>query len=278
MHPLLGGPTRLTVTADLTPLGRGRDKIENSVPPDVYRLFSDWKAASPREVYTENDFSVFMPVACESAGQLWQFDPERAARFLRQFHPRPSLHLMAGGRRAGPDGAFGTLRAISPTHFEIVFRIHAEFELAPSVWLTPACFWGRMIVNRQAGAIEYFRMWVPTDNPLNIHLTALSSKPPGAKEHQFFRDVRIGDHVNSWRDIVRIEQMELVGGSSESAEPGDWSESIDLSVAKDKLTKAFYRFADIDWVPWKEVTALAVETRKPILAVVLWGALDDQSC
>ena len=72
--------------------------------------------------------------------------------------------------------------------------------------------------------------------------------------------------------------MELVSANDELADSLDWPESIDLDQAKDVLTKVFYKFATIDWVPWKHARAVAGERNKPILAVVLWGALDDQSC
>jgi hypothetical protein len=236
------------------------------------------RVAVPTQVYTERAFSALMPESAGSVGQIWEIDRDDVAVFLRQFHPRPTLHLVSSGRRAGPDGAFALLRAVSPTHLDVVFRIHAEFDIAQNVWLTPACFWGRMIVDKTAGTVEYFRLWVPTENRLNIHLTVAESIPKGGTEPVIFREIEHGDVVHSKRDIVRVEQMELVSANQDFSETLDWSSTIDMDEARLKLKQAFYAFENIDWVPWQRAQEAAAATQKPILAVVLWGALDDQSC
>jgi hypothetical protein len=278
VHPLLTGSTSLELTAHCSEIGRGRDQLDKSVPEAVYRLFSEFTPVAPRHIYTERDFSAFLPESIEGVGQMWEMDVDRVAGFLRQFHERPLMHLVALGRRAGPNGAFAVLRAVSATHLEIVFRVHAEFDLAQNVWLTPACFLGRMIIDREAGTVVHFRMWVPTDNPLNLHLTVAESMKPGDGQPQLFRKIERGDVVISKRDIVRIEQMELSSEDRGLTETLDWSDAIGMPQAERKLASAFYVFADIEWVPWKEAVRLAGERHMPVLAIVLWGALDDQSC
>src|SRR5262249_46873758 len=171
VHPVLHGKTTLEVAAHWTEVGRGRNHLEDSIPPDAYALFTDLNPATANDIYTERDFSRLMPASVGSVGQLWGFESDAVAKFLRQFHPYPAMHLIALGRRSGPDGAFGLLRAVSATHLDILFRVHAEFDIALNMWYTPACFWGRMIVNKQAGTVESFRLWLPTDQPLNVHLT-----------------------------------------------------------------------------------------------------------
>jgi hypothetical protein len=182
------------------------------------------------------------------------------------------------GRRAGPDGAFAVLRGVSPTHLDIVFRIHAEFDIAQNVWLTPACLLGRMIVDRDAGVVSYFRIWVPTDHPLNVHLTVAQSMKPGELTPEVFRTIERGDVVFARRDIVRVEQMGLASADRTLPESLTWSDEIDMDQALHRVKSAFYIFENIDWVPWTEAVAVAGEQQKPILAIVLWGALDDQSC
>jgi len=278
VHPVLHSPTRLAVAAHWSSLGQGKEQLERRVPPSVYSLFMNLKAAAPNQIYTERAFSALMPAAAGSVGEIWEIDRDDVAIFLRQFHPRPTLHLVSSGRRAGPDGAFGLLRAVSPTHLDVVFRIHAEFDIAQNVWLTPACFWGRMIVDKTAGTVEYFRLWVPTENRLNVHLTVAESVPKGGTEPAIFRKIEQGDVVHSKRDIVRVEQMELVSANHELPETLEWSSAIDMGEARLQLKQAFYAFENIDWAPWQQAPEVAAATHKPILAVVLWGALDDQSC
>jgi len=277
VHALLR-PARKNIEARWSKLGVGRDELEKSVPPEVYALFAQLKPAAVTQTYSERDFSVFMPRTVESPGQMWALDLDEVARLLRQFHPRPNMHVVSRGRRAGPDGAFALLRAISPTHLDILFRIHAEFDIAQDCWLTPACFWGRMVVNKEKGSVEHFRIWLPTDNPLNMHLTVTESTEHISSKPKVFRKIMPGDLVFAKRDIVRVERMELASADSADPDGLDWTESIDMEAARLKLKQSFYTFAEIDWVPWSEAVEQARERHKPILAIVLWGALDDQSC
>ena len=265
VHPVLHGKTSLDVAAHWTEVSQGgRDRIEDRVSPSVYRLFSEMRRdVVLHRVYTERTFSHLLPSTLESIGQVWELDSDAVIDLLSQFHPRPSLELVARGRRAGPDGAFAVLRALSSTHLDILFRIHAEFDIAPNVWFTPACFWGRMIIDKTAGTVEHFHLWVPTEKPLNVHLTVREN---------------IKGVVDNKRDIVRVEQMELESANQKLPETLDWSDSIDMDLAEHKLKNAFYVFENINWVPWQQAREVAGSTSKPILAIVLWGALDDQSC
>src|SRR5262245_18656672 len=133
IHPILHGHTRLEADTRWTAVGQGRDKMEQSLPPDLYAAFHDPKPAKPTALYTERELSAFLPEKIGSAGQLWTLDPEKIVSVLRQFHPSASIHVRARGRRAGPDGAFGILRGLSPDRLDIMCRIHAEFDVTPLV-------------------------------------------------------------------------------------------------------------------------------------------------
>jgi len=274
VHPLLTGQTSLAVTAHCSPVSQGgRDELYKKVPPETYRLFSELNAAIPEKVYTERNFSrLLMPKHVKKVGQVWKLDDEQVLEFLRQFHPQASLHVVSGGRRAGPDGAFGILRAVSANHVDVVLRIHAEFNLAPNVWLTPACFWGRMIIDKEAGTVEYFRLWTPTERSLNMHLTV--------REHrsEYIDEEKGLVHVANKRDIVHVDRMELVSPGGEIADKLTWDESIEVAAAQSRLKQVFYASEYIHWVPWDKAVEIAGEQRKPIFALVLWGAIDDQSC
>jgi len=281
VHPLLFGRTRLEVTAQWTPVGKGRDQLHVSLNPMLYSWFTELRPARPRQIYTERDFSAFLPSPgghpqdvmgeVRQLGDLWTLDADKMAGILKQFHSRPKMHLVAPGRRAGPDGAFAILRAVSPAYLDILFRIHAEFDLTPEdwpagvptihAWYTPAYFSGHVLLNRRTGTVDYFRLGLATDKAFNVHLTV-------AARH--------------WgelpRDIVRVERMELTGGDGGLVDKIPWTSALTPAEANGRLAKVFYKFMEIDWVPLDQVLAQARNRGRPIFAIVSWGATDDQSC
>jgi hypothetical protein len=273
VHPLLSGKTRLDVTAHWTPVGKGRDKMHQDLHPKLYAWFTELQPTRPQQTYTERDFSAFLPETVGEVGQLWALDPEKMVNFLRQFHPRPSMNLVAAGRRAGPDGAFAILRAVSPSHLDIVFRLHAEFYLTPDdwpanqplirAWYTPAYFSGRVLVNRRTGTVDHFRLGLTNDKALNVHLTVAAKG--------------IGD-TRQAHDIVRVERMELTGGDGGLVDTIPWAKALTPAEAHSRLAKVFYRFLEIDWVPLDQVLARARSRGRPIFAIVSWGSFEDQSC
>jgi hypothetical protein len=270
VHPLLFGSTRLTVKAIWCPPAGRPHKLEQNAPELVNTLLHAARPALTDQIYTEQELSGFMPDGIKRLGQVWTLEPTRVAVFLQQLHPSASLALQAMGRQAGPDGAFGILRAFSPEFLDIVCRIHAEFnlslgsspaDLSPgTLRYTPAYFLGRLLVNRKAGTIDYFCLDVPTDKPLNVHLTGII--PP------------LGD----LHDIVFVSQLRLEGGNRKLLDEVKWDHAIDLAQAKSALAHRFYKFNDIHWLPIGDVLAQAQERKKPVLAVVTWGPFDDQSC
>ena len=271
VHPLLHGRTELEVTAHWTKVGEGRDKLQTHVSPEVYAWFTQLEPARPRQTYTERDFSAFLPLSAGEVGQLWSLDLDNIAELLKQFHPHPLMHLVASGRRAGPDGAFAILRAVSPRYLDIVFRIHAEFYLTPSegrykdvdAWYSPAYFSGRVLINKNTGKVDHFRLALPTDKMLNVHLTVDGS--------------RIG-FIPQPHDVVRVERMELIGGDAKLLNHISWQKALSPSEADARLAKVFYKSLEIDWTPFDRVLKQARSRNRPIFALVSWGAIDDQSC
>jgi len=222
LHPLLSGHTPLEVTAQWAKVGEGRDKL-HAIHSSLYAWFTELQPARPQQTYTERDFSPFLPAAVGDVGQLWSLDLDKMAEILKQFHPHPLMHLVASGRRAGPDGAFAILRAVSSSYLDIVFRMHAEFYLTPSegpykdvdAWYSPAYFSGRVLVNKTTGRVDHFRLALPTDKMLNVHLTVDAGR----------RGYRSAVH-----DIVRVERMELIGGDAELANRISWQKALSLNV------------------------------------------------
>jgi len=271
VHPLLHGQTRLEVTAQWTKIGEGRDKLHTHLNHSLYAWFTELQPARPQQTYTARDFSAFLPAAVGDVGQLWSLDLDKMAEILKQFHPRPLMHLVASGRRAGPDGAFAILRAVSPSYLDIVFRIHAEFYLTPpegsykdvDAWYSPAYFSGRVLVNKNTGTVDHFRLALPIDKMLNVHLTV-----DGGRR----------GYTAAARDIVRVERMELTGGDAELANRISWQKALSINEANARLAKVFYKWLEIDWTPFDHVLTHSRSRNRPILALVSWGATDDQSC
>lgn len=267
VHPFFSHQNEVKVTANWD--FKNQEKVFAKMDKSRSRFFRNFQVAIPSKTYSERDFSCFLPAGdFHAVGQIWALDLEKVAEFLKQFHPQPSMHLVAKGRRAGPDGAFAILRAASPTHLEIVFRIHAEFDLLlqrggsipfSEAWYTPACFLGRLVLNRNPGMIEYFSLSLPTDKAINVHFTAAVDMSEG-------------------HDVAHVECMELIGGNAQSVADITWMAEIEAVKAYDRLAKVFYKFKEINWIAFDRVQAKARDQKKPIFAAILWGALEDQSC
>src|SRR5262249_27516509 len=153
--------------------------------------------------------------------------------------------------------------------FDIAFRVHGEYYLTPDdkplvkTWYTPAYFSGHLLVNRKKGTVDYFRLGIPTDKALNVHLTA------SAETATSYQDAR---------DVVRVDRMELGGGDAAAAEKLAWTTSMPSADADARLAKVFYKFLEIAWVPFEKAAEQARRESKPIFAVVSWGSFEDQSC
>jgi len=271
VHPILHGQTKLALTAHWDKVANG-NYVSEMMPPAMCAYILTLEPEIPQQEYSQADFSAFLPQEVVLAGQSWTLDPSQVVTFLKQFRSTASMQLVAQGRRFGPDGAFAVMRGVSSTHLDIAFRVHAEFDITPTiwnepfpgpdqVWYTPSYFSGQMIVNRESGTVEYFRMALATEATLNVHITASHTQ-----------------RTMDSHDIVRVDRMELVGGDVEAGSETVWSDEISAQAAHQQLKRAFYKFAEINWLPFEQVKAAARENNQPIFAMVLWGNLDDQSC
>ncbi|CAF0776788.1 unnamed protein product [Didymodactylos carnosus] len=114
-------------------------------------------------------------------------------RLLEMFHQRPFILS-----RFPPQGALAVVRARYGPYLDIIFRIHAEYQLntAPyhPFWYTPAQFQGRLVIKEDATEIIYFRMHVPSNKKLNVDMEWLSDGSTGS---------------NMEVDIGYMPQMEL---------------------------------------------------------------------
>ena len=51
-----------------------------------------------------------------------------------------------------------------------------------------------------------------------------------------------------------------------------------MQEAESILERTFYPFKEIPYLPFTDAFDKALEENKPVHHILLWGALDDQSC
>ena len=230
-------------------------ELANMEWEQALKLFNP-KPAHPLKNYSQTDFQVFLPSSTANVGDIWEFDPKGILPFLYQFHPGATTEITVFSRRTHRyEGAKACLRAISPNYAEVVFRIHAQFVLdASGIRLLPAQFAGRLVMNRKEGAVVEFSLFLPACNS-NVDVNAFRAA-----------------------DVAFIPRMELSTLSSTPGREIAWETAITEEEARKKLATAFYKFAKIEWGPIEDAIELAKATNRPIHALVLFGALDDESC
>lgn len=233
--------------------------------PEYVELF-DFSPSHPIREYATNAFNVFLPSTAATVGDVWKLKPDGIVPFLQQFHPGATTKLGYGN-----EGAFACLRALSSDYAEIVFRVHADFvldSLAHRQWqreksserndmyprLIPAQFAGKVLINLKTGTVQAFSLALPARNS-NIDIGAFGGV-----------------------DMVFVPRMELVATDINDTGEIAWDTAITEADARKALALRFYRFAEIDWLPIEEAVAKAKATERPIHAILVWGAFDDESC
>ena len=241
--------------------------------PKHVALFRNLSPAHASREYEIDAFKVFFPKGTVPVGRVWKLDVKAVIPFLQQFHPGATgeMHINPGGDAAieilgrrivlikvglESEGAFACLRALSPTYAEIVFRIHAEFQLDKKVraYFTPAQFTGRLILNRNNGSIREFSLYLPPRNT-NVDINAFGTA-----------------------DMVFVPRMELIAQNAHDAITIVWETAITDDQAKDLLEASFYKFSEIEKLPIEEAIAQAQAENRPIHVVLTWGVFDDESC
>lgn len=214
------------------------------------------KPVHPLKHYSQTDFQVFLPPSTANVGDIWELEPKGILTFLRQFHSGATTEItIFSHRMPKSEGAKACLRAISLNYAEIVFRIHAQFVLdASGIRLLPAQFAGRLVLNRKEGAVLDFSLFLPSRNS-NVDVNAFKAA-----------------------DMAFIPRMELSTLSSTPVHEIVWETAITEEEAHKTLATAFYKFAKIEWGPIEDAVELAKSTNRPIHALVLFGALADESC
>ena len=203
-------------------------------------------------------FQAFLPDKPVSVGELWKINAEGVLPLLQQLLPKPkySMHIDAGDSY----GLLACLRAYNDKYADIVFRIHAEFELKDGRF-TPSQFKGHLIIDRVEKKVVFFNMYVP-DGVINFDV--------GWKKYK--------DRDYSIIDSGVCTQMELRSGTQDILENIQFEESITQEAAEMTFAHRFYRFYQINWVPLDDALRLAQEQEKPIHVISIDGPLNDEAC
>lgn len=234
--------------------------------PGYGEVLSALTPAEPSKSYESKRFLVFLPSKAVqlgapwpipydsvAVGETWAIPKQAVAAFLKQLHPSASANLEIDG-----EGAFAVLRARSKKYWEIHFRAHVQFEVAESVFMNPAQFDGRLLVNLPEAKIEFAEFSVPTERPLNVAIDAV-------------REERL-------TGIGFLPKLELRGGDPSLLKSVQWLDKMEAQEVRKNLTNRLYAFQAIEWSPIKVALARTQLENKPLFAIVIAGPLDDQSC
>lgn len=264
LNDVLQRSTSVQVEAHWEPIEDSSFNLHKEFPEhaELFDLSPDY----PFKEYESDAFKAFFPSSSVAVGDVWELDSGGVVLFLRQFHPGATTALFQG-----KEGAFACLRALSAEYAEITFRIHADFALSSIAYeewrranslkedegkarFIPSQFAGRLVVNLKERTVRAFSLALPPRNS-NVDINA-----------------------SGGADMVFVPRMELLATDVDDQGEIAWDISITEGEARRVLELKFYKFAEIEWRPVEEAVELGKATHRPIHAILVWGALDDESC
>uniref|UniRef100_A0AAR2K5A9 EF-hand domain-containing protein n=1 Tax=Pygocentrus nattereri TaxID=42514 RepID=A0AAR2K5A9_PYGNA len=272
-----------------------------------------WKSpATPSSTFSAAQFRAFLPPKGKGElGDTWWIIPSELNIFtgylpnnryhpptprgkevlihnlLSMFHPRPFVKS-----RFAPQGVVACIRAVSDFYYDIVFRIHAEFQLneVPNFpfWFTPGQFAGHIVLSKDASHVRDFHLYVPNDKSLNVDMEWLY----GASESSsmevdigYLPQMELRVAGPSTPSVIYDEKGNVIDRRGEGGEPIqfvfeeiNWSSEISREEAASRLEVTFYPFKKVPYLPFTEAFSRAEAEGKLVHSILLWGALDDQSC
>ncbi|CAH1792745.1 unnamed protein product [Owenia fusiformis] len=189
---------------------------------------------------------------------------------LEMFHPRPFIYM-----RFQPQGSKAVVRAYNDKYVDIVFRIHAEFQINEPpyypFWFTPAQFTGHVILGRTSTEVLDFHMYVPTDKRLNVDLEWLNG-PREAENMEVdigfipqmeLRNTAPSIHAYNGGKDNRETFIEKKESAKETAVKSiKWKEEISFQKCANKLEVAFYPFKEVTYHNFTEVFTKARKENK----------------
>ncbi len=183
------------------------------------------------------------------------------SKILQMFHKNAFLYP-----RFPPRGVALFLRALNDEYFDILMRVHAEFQInePPQLpfWFTPAGFNGRLVIAKDASRVEYFRLFVPNEKRLNVDMEWLTE----VAEDGHSMEVDIGY-------MARMEALAF-GSETVNVEAVKWNQEVELEHGFNEVESLFYPFKKVKYLPFLEAFREAKKLDKLVHFIMLWGALD----
>lgn len=169
--------------------------------PESLDYLHAWKTPNQARINVPSkSFSAFMPneISSIKIGETWNIIPVVTNHYdehlsnnryhppelksnkevlvfklLQMFHKNVFLYP-----RFPPTGATMYLRAYNDIYLDILFRIHAEYQINEPphfpFWFTPSGFNGRLIIAKNLSKVLYFNMFVPHSKRLNVDMEWLN--------------------------------------------------------------------------------------------------------
>ena len=227
-----------------------------------WHTLANLRAAEPEKQYPASIFCDFLPKEAISVGTPWEIEHAGALELLKQLHPSPSLSMREElqYRKTESQGLWACLRAYDAEFADVVFRIHAQFDLKDG-WFTPSQFTGHLVIDRVQKSIVFFQMYVPKGT---LNFDAKWKIDPGEEGHI--------------TDSGFCPQMELRAGIEAVVQNIEFTESITQAEVEHLLTLCFYKSQHINWISLEEALEMAPAQQKPIHAISIDGPLFDESC
>ena len=234
-----------------------------------YNFHVEWdtlanlRVAEPEKQYPASIFCDFLPKETVSVGTPWEIEHAGALELLRQLQPSPSLGMRAElpYHKNESQGLWACLRAYNDEFADIVFRIHAQFDLKDG-WFTPSQFTGHLVIDRIKRSVAFFQMDISKGNPINF-------------DAKWKIDPNEEGHIT---DSGFCPQMELRAGIEDVVQNIEFTESITQEEVEHQLTLCFYKSQHINWISLEEALEMAPIQQKPIHAISIDGPLLDESC
>ncbi|KAI6654765.1 selenoprotein N-like [Oopsacas minuta] len=212
-----------------------------------YRLISSIFGEDREEIYNSNRYNAPQP----SGREIVFF------KLLQQFHHNVFLQ-----NRFGPRGGVAMIRAKAGPIIEVVFRIHAEYQLNEHplhpFWFSPAHFTGNLVFNTDTDEVLQFELYLPSIRKLNVDMEWIT----GSDELE-------GEKMEV--DIGYTSAMKL--STNQTFEIPAWDHEKTKEEATIELDRVLYPFKRIPYIDIRDAVDTARVENKLVHSIIMWEDL-----